>query len=215
MLHPSWRFYPNRSGGKPLVHGLNFNYLTDDEINLVRMIVDPGFQLKYFENMQKKNPNIANEFDRIIARAGAANITSPQDFYLRAVKPFIQPRGWDPYRLYDPLKMENIRILQTQKQMLGESKMPFFGMNQNNGAGKDEKQIVSDLAMKKSQEEKTGIKQLSPSENKFIHKLQGAAQRLFNNYKNKFQNARGPSMDNRAPNFGRKLPSFMDDDLSK
>lgn len=213
VLHPGWRFYPNRSGGKPLMHGLNFNYLTDDEINLIRMIVDPGFQLKYFENMQRKNPNIASEFDRIIGSAGAANITNPHDFYVKVIKPFIMPRRYDPYRLYDPSLIQNPRILQNTRQFTGENKMSFFGNTQPRGSGKTEQQIISDLALKKAQGEQTGVNQLTPTEQQFIRKLQGNALNLFNKYKQKFQYAKGPAMATRTPNLPGNLPNFMKDDL--
>lgn len=231
VLHPSWRFYPNRSGGKALLHGLNFNYLNDDEINMIRMLIDPGFQLKYFQNMERKNPGVAAEFDRIIGRAGAASITSPHDFYLKVVKPFIIPRGYDPYRLYDPGMMQNVRQLQSVQQITGANRSSMFGQPKPRNAGKSEEQIVSDLASKKAAEEQSGVKQLTPTEDQFIKRLQGNALNLFNKYKQKFQYAKGPNLDNRlpnrTPNFAKaqnqpelgqqpglspRLPSFMDDD---
>lgn len=215
VLHPAWPYYPNRQGGKALLHGLNFNYMTDDEINMIRMIVDPAFQLKYFENMEKKNPGIAAEFDRIIARAGAGEITSPQQFYNNVIKPFIMPRNWNPYRLYDLGKMQGVRILQNTAQFTGANRVSIFGNTQPRGSGKTEQQILSDLALKQSQQQQTGVKQLTPQEVQFISKLQGNALNLFNRYKQKFQYAKGPQMNNRTPNFpgNQKLPGFMDDDL--
>jgi hypothetical protein len=218
VLHPGWRFYPNRAGGKPLVHGLNFNYLNDDEINMIRMIVDPGFQLKYFQNLEKKNPGVAAEFDRIIGAAGAANITSPHDFYVKVIRPFIMPRQWDPYRLYDPQLMQNTRMLQNMQQFTGKNRVSIFGNTQPRGSGKTEQQVISDLALKKAQEEQTGIKQLTPTEQQMLTRLQGNALNLFNRYKIKFQNMRGPAMDNRmqnrTPNFpgNQKTPGFYQDD---
>jgi hypothetical protein len=225
VLHPGWR-NPGGRGATLLVNALNFNYLTDDEINTVRMIIDPAFQLKYFENLAKKNANAAAEFDKIIASAGAANITSPHDFYLRAIKPFIQPRGYDPYRLYDITKMMNIRVLQTPQTMIGGNKMGVFGVKPARGGGKNEQQVLSDLALKQSQEEQTGVKQLTPTEIKFIQRLQGNAQQLFQKYKTQFKSAKGPTQNNRMPNFagnqqqgfkepgfyGKKSPNFMKDE---
>lgn len=189
--------------------------MTDDEINMIRMIVDPAFQLKYFENMEKKNPGIAAEFDRIIARAGAGEITSPQQFYNNVIKPFIMPRNWNPYRLYDLGKMQGVRILQNTAQFTGANRVSIFGNTQPRGSGKTEQQILSDLALKQSQQQQTGVKQLTPQEVQFISKLQGNALNLFNRYKQKFQYAKGPQMNNRTPNFpgNQKLPGFMDDDL--
>jgi len=199
VLHPGWR-----KGSKLLVHGLNFNYLTDDEINLIRMLIDPGFQLKYFDNLQKKNPALAQEFDRIIGRAGAAVITSPHDFYLKVIKPFIQVRGWDPYRLYDPAKITGSRVVQSTRKMVGEQRLYSFGTNPMRDHGRNEKDIVADLAQRKAEEEKGGPKLLTPQEERFIKRLHGSALAVFQNYKNKFQHMKGPSMDLSMPSFGHK-----------
>jgi hypothetical protein len=233
VLHPGWRFYPPKGRsvpGKPLVHGLNFNYMTDDEINMIRMIVDPGFQLKYFQNMENKNPGIAAEFDRIISHAGNANITNPLQFYTTVIKPFIMPRRYDPYRLYDPGLMQNVRMLQNVTQFTGKNRVSIFGNAQARAGGKSEQQIISDLALKKTQEEKMGVKQLTPTEDRLIRQLQGNALSLFNRYKQKFQYAKGPITNNRTPNFlgnqktpfdpidktdQPKLPGFMNDDLDQ
>lgn len=204
ILHPGWRFYPPKgrsTPGKPFVHGLNFNYLNDDEINMIRMIIDPGFQLKYFQNMETKNPGVAAEFDRIIQTAANSSITSPLQFYTQVIKPFIMPRGYDPYRLYDPTLMRNIRLLQTQKQLSGQTRMSIFGTTPARGSGKTEQQILSDLALKKAQEEQSGVKQLTPTEQQMLTRLQGNALNLFNRYKQKFQYAKGPVTNNRTPNF--------------
>jgi len=215
ILHPGWRS-PGTNAGF-LVHALNLNYLTDDETNLLRMIIDPGFQLKYFENMVKKNPYTAAEYSRVIGSAANANITSPHDFYIRVIRPFIQPRGWDPYRLYDPTKMLNTAVMQTQRQMLGSQDLQFFGSNPKDH-GKDEKQILSDLAAKKAAAIQTGAGQLTPQEQKFIRMLKGKSLQLFQGYKAKFQNMKGPQMNNRTPNFkgnqtDPKNPPWMSDDL--
>jgi hypothetical protein len=215
VLHNGWRS-PDK-GNKLLVHGLNLNYLTADETNLLRFLIDPGFQLKYFENMVEKNPSVAQEYTRIIASAANAVITSPHDFYIRVVRPFIQPRGWDPYRLYDPKLMINVKVLQTQRQMLGEQKSQFFGYNPP-GAGKDEKEVLADLAMRQIAQQKGQGKALTPQEQQFIRKLRGKALQLFQNYKSRFQAMQGPKMATRGMNFagnqkGPKNPGWMKDEL--
>lgn len=213
VLHPGWR-----KGNTLCLHGLNFNYLTDDEINLVRMIVDPSFQLQYFQAMEAKNPGIAAEFDRIIARAGAANITSPLDFYQRAIRPFIQPRGWNPYRLYDVSKLQSVRVLQSMQTMTGVAKRAWYQKQQQamRSKGKNEAQIIMDLAAKKAEEEKTGKKILVPAEVQMIARLQGDSQQLFQKYKTKFRYAKGPMFNNNigklpGNNFTNR-PKFMEPD---
>lgn len=183
VLHNNWQ---NN------VHGLNFNYLTDDEINVIRMMIDPSFQLKYVEDLERKNPNLVKEFDRIIGRAGAATITSPFDFYNRVVKPFIKQRGWDPYRRYRPDKMTNVRTVQKQRVMTGEERRRLFGVEPRSG-GRSEKEIMRDLAIKDVENK------ANPQEKRFITRLQGDALDLFNRYKKAFQFAKGP----RLPTFRR------------
>lgn len=117
VLHPEW-------GGT--LHGLNFNYLTNDEVNMARMILSPKFQLQHKAALTRRNPNLVKEFDRIIGEAGAATITSPHDFYTRAVKPFIAVRGWDPYRRYSVGKMTNVRVLEPYEIMSGEKEPGLF-----------------------------------------------------------------------------------------
>ena len=117
ILHPTW-------GGT--MHGLNFNYLQPDEINMVRMILSPKFQLHHKAALTRNNPNIVKEFDRIIGEAGNATITSPRDFYNRAIRPFISTRGWDPYRRYRSDKMTNVRILEPYAVMSGDKELSLF-----------------------------------------------------------------------------------------
>jgi hypothetical protein len=194
VLHNNWQ---NN------VHGLNFNYLTDDEINILRMMVDPAFQLKYVDNLQKKNPQLVNEFDRIIGAAGSANITSPYDFYFKVIRPFIMTRGWDPYRRYRPDKMSNVRITQKREIITGEQKAGLFGVRTLRDHGKDEKQILQDLAQRESAQESgafQGQDVLTIQERKFIDRLRGNALRLFEDYKRKFEYNKGP----RLPTFNRR-----------
>lgn len=192
ILHANW---------KGNVHGLNFNYLSNDEINIVRMLIDPGFQLKYFFNLQKKNPNLANEFDRIMASAGSSPpVTSPYDFYTKFVKPFIRMRGWDPYRLYNVEKMTAVRIIQRQRVMVGAAKAPLFGTAKTRDKGKNEDAILKDLAQRQVTQEKgaypgspsTGPGYvMTPTEKRFVQRLQGNARAVFDKYKKQFEHARG------------------------
>lgn len=122
VLHNNWR---------GLVHGLNFNYLTDDEINTVRMFIDPAFAMQHRDNLKRKNPAQSAEFERIVATIQINDITSPGMFYEQVVKPFIVIRGWDPYRLYRPEKMTGVRILQPMRHMTGQDKPGLFQQFRN------------------------------------------------------------------------------------
>jgi hypothetical protein len=189
VLHNNWQ---------GLVHGLNFSYLLDDEINMFRMMVDPGFELKYVENLQKKSPQLVQEFDTIIGRAGIANITSPRDFYIKIVKPFIMTRGYDPYRLYRPDKMSNIRVVQKREVITGEQRASLFGTQNLRDRGKNEKDILKNLAELSAEEEQgLGRGSLTAQERKFIARLKGNALKLFDDYVKKFEYSKGP----RGPRF--------------
>lgn len=111
-LHNNWR---------GCVHGLNFNYLTEQEINYVKAVINPAFELE----IVKRDRRIAMQMQRI-ANLSNLNITSPHDFYLRWVKGFIQPRGWDPYRRYNVEKINAARILTRKSIMTGEEKDSLF-----------------------------------------------------------------------------------------
>ena len=128
--------------------------------------------------------------------------------------------------------MTGIRIVQNAQQMIGGNKMGIFGVKPARGKGKNEKQILSDLALKAAQDEASGLKQLSPSEVAFIKRLQSNSLALFMSYKKKFAGTRGPNFSTRMPNFPgnqqgpskfgetnrpekgflQNRPNFMDDD---
>lgn len=122
VLHPNWQ-------GN--LHGLNFNYLTRDEINLIRMLIDPTFARQYKEKFNKRNPRLGQEVDNILNTARVADITSPGMFYNNIVRPFIKSRGWDPYRRYVPSKMSGVRVLQKRAHMVGEDKESLFDKFKN------------------------------------------------------------------------------------
>lgn len=206
VLHSGWR----SSSGTVLLHGLNFNYLTNDEINMLRMLIDPGFNLKYFANFAAKDPTGARDIERILTRGQNANITSPYDFYHRIIKWFIQPKGYDPYRTYNINHIQGGRIIQPRRAMLGDDKKASFGTRKSfRGAGQDENQILQNLAQKQSFDEKNpGKKTLTPTEIRFIKRLQGRALTIFKNYKRKFEFMKGPNINHSMPSF--KKPNWME-----
>jgi hypothetical protein len=111
VLHDNWQ---------GVVHGLNFNYLTADEINTIRMIIDPYFEMKYRSELNQKNAAAFQELEKIITTSGNPPIVSPRVFYQKVIKPFIVVRGYDPYRLYRPEKMSSVRVLQNMRHMTGQ-----------------------------------------------------------------------------------------------
>ena len=117
VLHNNWQ-------GN--MHGLNFNYLTDNEINMIRMMLDPAFELKNKAALTRTAPHVVKEFDAIMERAQNTNITSPYVFYQQVIKPFIMPRSWDPYRRYRPEKMSNVKIIQSRPVLTGDVKKHLF-----------------------------------------------------------------------------------------
>jgi hypothetical protein len=138
VLHDNWQ---------GLTHGINFNYLTNEEINTIRAILDPFFEQKYREALSQKNPEAFKELESIITSSGNPKVTSPRDFYGRVIRPFIMARGWDPYRLYRPELMSGIRILQKEYHMTGKDSHEKFKQQQ--------KQALD----KASDEDKAGVMQ--------------------------------------------------------
>lgn len=116
-LHNNWR---------GCVHGLNFNYLTQQEINYIKSVLNPQFAKK----ISKKDLRIAAQLDRISHLANL-NITSPHDFYVRFIRGFIQPRGWEPYRRYNVQKIGSSKIITRQAIMTGEEKSGIFDKYRN------------------------------------------------------------------------------------
>lgn len=164
VLHPSWR-RPQESG-VPLLHGLNFNYLSDDEKNVVRMIFDPMFEMKFRDALKNRNPNVYSELEKILSgeqegagravrqtgpdgrRPGVASsstsisaINSPEDFYHKLIRPFIYTRGWDPYRRYIPGRMKGVRILTPARVVTGEESIAKFRKEREEMAARAKKAL--------------------------------------------------------------------------
>lgn len=118
VLHPSW-------GGN--AHCLLTNNYGQREINYLTAIIDPFFAAEII----KKDAGLRAQLQRL---QKDLNITSPHDFYLRVVKPFIAM--YDGYRLYSPQKMMNIRVIKKYSdietrmktsQTQGQEKQPEQG----------------------------------------------------------------------------------------
>jgi hypothetical protein len=138
VLHPNW---------EALVHGLNFNYMSDDEKNTIRMLLDPMFEMKYRDALRNRNPNLFDELEGIVSgRAGSGgglhkihppartqgaaskvkDINQPRAFYYAVIRPFIFRRGWDPYRKYKLSGMKNVRVVTPASVMTGEESLAKF-----------------------------------------------------------------------------------------
>lgn len=113
VLHDNWT---------RTVHGLNFNYLSQQEINYIKAILNPAFEA----DIVKKDARIAHQMTRVQHILNNLAITSPHDFYLRFVRGFIQPRGWDPYRRYSPSSVMNPRIVTRREVLVGDHKDSMF-----------------------------------------------------------------------------------------
>jgi hypothetical protein len=122
VLHPAWDRWPqNNQPGNYLLHGIAWKLISDDEKNVIRMIMSPKFETDYKEALRQKDSALISKFERIMGGAANANITSPHDFYLRVVSPFLNVRAnASPYRLYNLKKISNVRILQTRQYLADE-----------------------------------------------------------------------------------------------
>lgn len=206
VLHNNWQ---------GLVHGLNFNYLTEDEINTVRMILDPFFEMKEAPFLKEKNPQAYAELESLLhgkvgeaigPHSRMARITSPRAFYLNVVKPFISPRGWDPYRLYKPQLMTGVRILQRENHMSGKDSYAKFQAQQRDkmaqirqAQGQQQRQMAQP-----QQGQVPGQPGQQPGQGQAPQDTR-MSQSLINWFKNKFQAMRGPQMATRTPSFQQPL----------
>lgn len=107
VLHDNWQ---------GLVHGLNFRYLSEQEINYIKAVLNP----KFAEVVRKTDIRINAQLDRINNLVENLHINSPHDFYLRFVRGFIQPRRWDPYRRYSPAKIQGAKVITRREVLIGE-----------------------------------------------------------------------------------------------
>jgi len=110
VLHPNWQ-------GN--LHALKTDLMSPNEWNMLRMIIDPVFQKEHKAALTRQDPNLVREFDAIMESASSATVTSPYDFYKRAIKPFLTTRrDRDPYRQYSVSKMTGVRTTVSYQQML-------------------------------------------------------------------------------------------------
>jgi len=196
-------FHPNWQG---LVHGLNFNYLSDDEINTIRMILDPTFETKYREQLRRKNRSAYDELERILGgkephggltkappmavpiggTTRVTKITSPRAFYYTMIRPFIFKRGFDPYRKYKPHLMTGVRTLEPARKMLGQESLRKFRAEQ----GKAADDIARMIAQARTQEEKDAAQQAMANLQKA--KTPQEKESVLQWFKSKFQHFKGP-----------------------
>lgn len=108
VLHNNW-------AGQ--LHCLRFSHpeMGEDKKNMIRMLISPQFQKQHKAALTRRNPLLVREFDTIIKGLGTTQFTSPQDFYHKAIRPFIKPRKWEPYRRYLPGLMTNVRTIEDFK----------------------------------------------------------------------------------------------------
>lgn len=106
ILHKNW---------KGFVHGLNLNYLSDLEIRYIKSVLNPDVG----EKMSAKYPLVRQMLKRVMNPSNL-NINSPFDFYVRFVRNFIRPRGWDPYRRYNPNAVFNPKVIIRPDVLLGK-----------------------------------------------------------------------------------------------
>ncbi len=113
VLHNGWQGF---------VHGLNFNYLTEQEKNYIKAILNEEFAKK----LSEKDPVLKNKLNQFAGTYDSLNITSPHDFYTRFVRQFIKPKNYDPYRRYSPSKMTGIKVISKKEILTGEQKDTVF-----------------------------------------------------------------------------------------
>ena len=113
VLHSNWECHPSDTK-KRCLHGLNIGYLPQQHKSFIRAVVNEEFG----KMIRQKDPVIDSWLKRI-DHVKDLTIFSPYDFYLRFIRGYIQPRGWEPYRRYRLDKIRTPRILQPRKIYVG------------------------------------------------------------------------------------------------
>lgn len=106
VLHDNW---------KGMVNCINTNNMSQHEINFLTAIIDPFFA----QERTKTDARLKADLMRI---PRDIQITSPHQFYLRIVKPFIHL--YDGYRLFNPNKMLNIKVVKSYQDIQRRLKSP-------------------------------------------------------------------------------------------
>ena len=112
ILHNNWN---------GLVHALNFNYLSDHEINYLKAVMNPT----YAKEISKTDVQIRQQLMQVGAASAVSGvrIESPHDFYIRIVKPFI--KKYDSYRLFKPEGISGVKVI-TKREILTGKKIGLF-----------------------------------------------------------------------------------------
>jgi hypothetical protein len=153
VLHPDWQ---------GLVHGLNLNYLSDDEKNVIRMILDPMFEMKFRDALRKRNPNLYDELESIITgkkgtgtathmvhpppvssgpTTTVSKINNPRAFYYNIIRPFVYTRGWDPYRKYKHSGIRGASVVTPASVVTGEESLAKFRKEREEMAARAKKAL--------------------------------------------------------------------------
>jgi len=104
VLHHSW---------EGLIHGINFNYLTKEELDFVKSVINEDYAAEAI----KQYPGIGVEIDRMKTNLLTLQITSPGMFYNKFIKNFIKKYG--SYRLYKPEYVRSLRTMISSEVMRG------------------------------------------------------------------------------------------------
>lgn len=111
VLHPDFE-------GK--MHGLNIGYFSQNDMNMLRMILSVGFEQRYKASLTRQSPEAVKLFEKIMSEASVTDINSPQQFYYQVIKPIIKPRGYEPYRQYTVQKIGAITIVERAEVMTSD-----------------------------------------------------------------------------------------------
>jgi len=117
VLHPNYE-------GK--VHGLNWGLMTPNQQNMIRMILDVGFEQQHKQALTRQDPSLMKEYDKVVGMASVTEINQPYPFYQQVIKKLISAGNlsasgvkYEPYRQYTLTNISSVRILQPAAIMMG------------------------------------------------------------------------------------------------
>jgi hypothetical protein len=111
---------PN-DNSKRCLHGLNWNNLSQKEINYLMAVMNPMLEMK----LAAKDKDFEAEMAKVHTLRDL-DIQSPEDFYRRLIRPFIKPKDWEPYRRYRLDKMRGVAVKMSKDLLSGAKQDTIF-----------------------------------------------------------------------------------------
>ena len=104
-------FYLYRDREKQMIHGINMNYLTNNEVNRMFMVISQKIDITLVEKHDTDNDlNSPYSFVKL-KNKGAIAKSEREELYNNTIKVFLRKRKLDAYRTYYFKSMANVKVI--------------------------------------------------------------------------------------------------------